>query len=478
MYPAAFGVAYVLLSFAAFPTPTADLVRPLTIILVSTPPLVAVMAVPLRSLPRAALAMSALIVALSAPFLFAAVVTAGVVAIGVQVARKRWTPASLRRTSGATASRAAGLFALAFAAVGVAVASPSVAGGLFAMDHPRSSADTPDRPNIYLLLLDGYPRTDTLADLYGYDNAWFEGALQELGFEVARESRSNYPHTWLTLTSMLNGAYLEEIDGLRPVPESAVEQYRRLMSALNHAAMIDTLREQGYEIDAIPSPFRSVALTTADRYLDGGQITAFEYSLLMHSQLGPLIVRFVPDFLMSQQRDRFHSALDQLVTEASSERQHPVFVFAHVFSPPHAPLVYGRAGEHLALPGCVPDTCALWEFPDDAWGLLSDQIHYTNGEVLKAVGQIVEDDPEGIIILMSDHGSRRDRSNLDEFFHNFFAARTPGRQVFPTDISPVNVLRLLLSAETDAQMDALPYRAWSFADEERPLDLTTFRPSP
>lgn len=205
MYPAAFGVAYVLLSFAAFPTATADLVRPLTIVLVSTPLLVIVMAILMRSLPRAALAMSALSVAVSAPFLFAAVVAAAVVAIGVQVARKRWTLASLRRTSAATASRAAGLFALAFAAVGVAVASPSVAGGLFATDHPRSSADIPDRPNIYLLLLDGYPRTDTLADLYGYDNAWFEDALQELGFEVARESRSNYPHTWLTLTSMLNG---------------------------------------------------------------------------------------------------------------------------------------------------------------------------------------------------------------------------------------------------------------------------------
>ena len=152
-------------------------------------------------------------------------------------------------------------------------------------------------------------------------------------------------------------------------------------------------------------------------------------------------------------------------------------MLAHLFSPPHAPLVYGRSGEHLALPACVPDECSLWEFPDDAWDELGNQIHYTNGEVLKAVTQIVEEDPDGIVILMSDHGSRRDRSNLDEFFHNFFAARTPGQHVFPADVSPVNVLRLLLSAETDARLDALPYRAWMFADEERPLDLTTFEPS-
>jgi hypothetical protein len=186
----------------------------------------------------------------------------------------------------------------------------------------------------------------------------------------------------------------------------------------------------------------------------------------------------VPDFLMSQQRDRFSATLDRLVAESSSDRGGPAFVFAHVFSPPHAPLVFGRGGERLPLPDCVPATCDLWEFPPDAWARLPGQIHYANGEVLKAVSQIVRSDPTGIVVLMSDHGSRRDPADLDEFFHNFFAARTPGQQVFPADVSPVNVLRLLVSAETDVQMEPLPYRAWFFADEERPLELTPFSPSP
>jgi hypothetical protein len=242
--------------------------------------------------------------------------------------------------------------------------------------------------------------------------------------------------------------------------------------------MLDTLRAAGYEIDTIPSPFKADALSTADRTFDSGQITSFEYSLLMHSQLAPLIVRVVPDFLMSQERDLFHATLDRLVTEASSPRGSPTFVFAHAFSPPHAPLVYGRNGEHLPLPGCIPDPCQLWAFPPGAWDHLPDQIHYTNGEVLKAIIQIVRDDPTGIVILMSDHGSRRDIVDLDEFFHNFFAARTPGQEVFPADVSPVNVLRLLIAAEADRPMEPLDYRAWFFADEERPLELTPFDPSP
>jgi len=477
-YPAAFGVTYVLLSFGSFPTPTTDLLRPLAVVFVGTTVLVLAAAAILRNLPRAALGVSVIAVALSAPFLLVAVVAAAAIAVGWQLARRRWSLTSIRQVSVSAVSSAAGTFALAFLAVGVALASPSIASGWFAAGHPAPREAGADRPNIYLLLLDGYPRSDTLASVYGYDNAWFEDALGGLGFDVAPNSRSNYPQTPLTLASMFNGAYLEDIASLRPPPESAQEQYRRLMTAVNDAPMTNRLRQTGYAIDTIPSPFRSDALTTADQTFDTGQITSFEYSLLVHSQLAPLITGLVPDFLMSQQRDRFRATLDRLVAEASSDRDRPTFLFAHVFSPPHAPLVFGRDGQHLPLPHCVPATCDLWAVPPDDWDRLPDQIHYTNGEVLKAVSQIAQSDPTAIVILMSDHGSRRDRADLDEFFHNFFAARTPGFQPFPANISPVNVMRLLVSMASGQELDPLAYRAWLFADEQRPLELTPFQPTP
>jgi hypothetical protein len=477
-YPAAFGVTYVLLSFASFPTPTTDLLRPLAIIFIGTTGLVLAAAAILRSLPRAALIVSLFAVALSAPFLLVAVVAAAAIAVGWQLARRRWSIASIRQAGASAASTAAATFALALMAVGVALASPSIASGWFAAGHPAPPEAGTDRPNIYLLLLDGYPRGDTLASVYGYDNTWFEDALGGLGFAVARNSRSNYPQTPLTLASMFNGAYLEDIAGLRPPPESAQDQYRRLMAALNEAPMTNLLRQAGYDIDSIPSPFRNDALTTADQTFDSGQMTSFEYSLLMHSQLAPLIVGLVPDFLMSQQRDRFSATLDRLVAEGSSGRGRPAFLFAHVFSPPHAPLVFGRDGQRMPLPDCVPATCELWAFPPDAWDRLPEQIHYTNGEVLKAVSQIVRNDPRAIVVLMSDHGSRRDPADLDEFFHNFFAARTPGFLPFPANIAPVNVMRLLVSMASGQELDPLPYRAWFFADEQRPLELTPFQPTP
>lgn len=477
--PATFGIAYVLLSFAQFPTTASDLIRPIAIVIVAAVVLVLAFRAVLRSLPNAIIAASGCLVILSAPIVFVAVVVAGGAWMALRLVRRRRAGREgAGLTGAASVSRSLAAFGLAFLIVAAAVASPSILTSIFLPKGSMAQTGAKSASNIYVLLLDGYPRNDTLAETFNFDNSAFEAGLEEMGFAISPRSRSNYPHTWLTLTSMFNGAYLDDMPALMPPPAAPEEQYRRLMQALNEAAMLDRLREQGYEIFAIPSPFRSVALQTADQYLDGGQLTAFEYSLLMHSQLAAPVTHLTPDFLMSQQRDRFGDALARIRTLALDDRERPKFLFAHLFSPPHAPLVYGRNGEKLPLPDCVPTSCALWEFPADAWDRLPDQIHYTNGELLELMEDVVQRDPEATIILMSDHGSRRQRSDLDEFFHTFFAARTPGRSAFPADISPVNVLRLLVSTGTGGQLDELPYRAWSFADQVRPLDLSPFQPSP
>ena len=51
-------------------------------------------------------------------------------------------------------------------------------------------------PSVYVLLLDGYPRQDSLEDS-GYDNGPFVAALSDLGFEVHADARSDYPRTEL-----------------------------------------------------------------------------------------------------------------------------------------------------------------------------------------------------------------------------------------------------------------------------------------
>ena len=65
-------------------------------------------------------------------------------------------------------------------------------------------------PDIYFILLDQYPRSDSLKLMCGGDNWPFLDGLRKLGFYVADRSASNYPRTAMTIASMLNMAYLDE----------------------------------------------------------------------------------------------------------------------------------------------------------------------------------------------------------------------------------------------------------------------------
>lgn len=49
--------------------------------------------------------------------------------------------------------------------------------------------------DIYYIVVDGYGREDILGDIYGFDNSEFITFLDEEGFYVAEESKSNYIQT-------------------------------------------------------------------------------------------------------------------------------------------------------------------------------------------------------------------------------------------------------------------------------------------
>lgn len=476
LYPAAFGVAYVLLTFTSLPTTLGDLVRPLAVVAIGTVLVTLVLATLLRSRYRGAIAASILVTAVSAPFLIASAVAAALVVILVQLVRRQWTLSAIRSAPAARLSRGVAVFASSYLIVAVALAIPAVAASLPDVERPAARTPDAEAPNIYLLLLDGYARGDTLASVFDHDNSAFEAGLEQLGFEVAPDSRSNYAHSWVTMTAMLNGAHIADIPGLLPPSSTESDQFRSLMVALNEGDMIRVLRDHGYRIGAIPPPFQSLGLSTADDFFNSGQMTDFEYSLLVHSQLGRAVVDFFPDFIVDQVRERFEAALHRLETAAGHESKESRFLLAHIFSPPHAPLVYGADGEELPLAECVPATCRLWEFPEDAWAGLSDQITYLNGRLLTTLEKVVTRDPTAVIVLSADHGARRSGDNLPEYFEIFFAARTPGDDVYPSDPDSVNVIRRLADSYLGTDLGDVPYEAWYSPTLIEPLDLRQFRP--
>jgi hypothetical protein len=330
-----------------------------------------------------------------------------------------------------------------------------IAGELTAQRTVPQVANPPaGRPDVYVLLLDGYERPNKMADVLGYDDSPFVRELENRGFEVASNSRSNYLLTALSVPSLLNMRHIADLFVAQPNYDAHYRARLRSFSADN--AVFRQMQQLGYETIAVASGFEEVRIRDADRVLDTGQLNEYEIAMARTTALGTWVDAIRPTLFASSQRNRVLATLDAAAALGEEPHDRPLFAFVHVPSP-HGPIVFGAKGEHLNGPGLDKF------FDDDARDLgltrqdfarrYVGQVQYLNGLVLDSVDRILAASPTPpVIILLSDHGSGSnldwldlDHSDLDERSANLFAAVTPGReQVFPDDITLVNVFGTLL----------------------------------
>jgi hypothetical protein len=323
--------------------------------------------------------------------------------------------------------------------------------------HSEGTADSPD---MYVILLDGYPRADVLEYAFDIDNSAFLNALSDRGFTVAENSHSDYLWTHVSVPSALNLEYVENIPPMRALIEGRTVRQPTLRHTISDNVAFKTARAHGYDTIAIASGFEEVAPRQSDVYVDSGNLNEFEISLLTSTFADEVVNAVAPDFGSSQLRERIQANLDALPEIAATRDRGPALVFTHVPAP-HQPTVFGTGGAPVVVP--LTDT---W-FADSPTERGEDhnefveryraQLPYLNKRVLETIDGIVQNsEVPPVIVLFSDHGSasvvdwnQTDPSNADparllERTGNFFAAITPGREnVFPDDISPVDIFRLL-----------------------------------
>lgn len=101
----------------------------------------------------------------------------------------------------------------------------------------------------------------------------------------------------------------------------------------------------------------------------------------------------------------------------------------------------------------------------------TEQITGLNRVVLDALDAILAADPDAVIVLMSDHGSRYDgRLAPIEPYRPLFAARTPDHpNLFGDDPSNTQALAVLLNAYLDADV---PVPSNQRFEEHGPLDVS------
>ena len=345
---------------------------------------------------------------------------------------------------------------------------------------PVNGSAAEGSPDIYVILLDGYPRADVLEEGFGFDNRPFVSRLEERGFTIADASTSADIWTQQSLTSMLHMEPVDEIETLRAVLDGRIPKDPALRNLVNDNPTFDVARSAGYQVIAVGYEFEQVALRQADVYIEPDSMNEFELNLLVSTFLGDVVAALAPDFASSQHRawiDFQVGALARIAEDREGPR--PRLVFGHIPAP-HQPAVFGADGE--------PRTVAMdrhffadspaerGEPPEEFAEAYRDQLVYLNALYLEMVDAILAKSAEPpVIVLWGDHGSASevdwndtlpedaDPAALRERTSTLFAAHTPdGAALFPNDIQPVDIMRLVADAYMGTDLGR-----WSDASAER-----------
>jgi hypothetical protein len=484
IFTVAMSVAWVLGAFAANGDPLPQLWRPLIIVSVAVVALTAIVWVASRRRPLPSLVAGILVLLfLKAWPLLGAVVGLAIWRATVAIMRRTRGRAPLSLPAVVHVTNLANVFGLAFLVVVLISTASSGAIGPAATTAARGTPE-PSAPNIYFVLLDGYPRADSLEAL-GIDNGSFIDELEQRGFATAGASHTNYHNTLLTLTSMLNGQYVASLPELDNPPNERPAELRFLNRALGGSRLLDDLRRRGYTIIGSPSPFGATTLFTADVLMRPGVFNEYDHRIVSRTFLGDLLSIVSPGLVDGWLRDAVLAPMHDVASVAAAGSGVPHFMLAHALSP-HPPFIFDASGAIPHVKACYAAGCAVWTTQRLVLGLsaaeyaslLGGQIAFINQKVLEMVDHVTADDPEAVIVLFGDHGIRFDAGVSTEYFRNFFAARTPGHPgLFPDDISPVNVLPMIENTYLGAELPIRDYEAWESKDNFL-LRLVRWLPDP
>jgi hypothetical protein len=346
--------------------------------------------------------------------------------------------------------------------------------------------NSPDRPDIYYIILDGYSSNEFWLHEYGYDNSDFTDALEDRGFYVAYQSKSSYGATMVSLPSTLNMRYLNDDDRIAARQNDLSDvTYLRSMLANNQVAY--DLKQMGYTYIYTMSGYLAPSLLAdvnivfypeGQKYVNGNEFnidqldhswaykqpfwTFFLETTMLHPVVSYFVVEDTNEPLGIFAPERVMATFEEV--EKIPEMEESTFAFVHIIKP-HCPIIFDRDGNSLndgAI--CTRDV------DEEAF---FDQLHYINSQVLDVVDFILaESSVPPIIILQADHGtdlgymvtSIRSDGTLNatyfEVMNAFYFPNNGDEALYPT-IPTVNTFRVLFNQYFGGEYELLESRQYN-----------------
>jgi hypothetical protein len=335
------------------------------------------------------------------------------------------------------------------------------------------SANSSSFPNIYYIILDGYPRADVLREIHHYDNSGFLSGLRQKGFYIAESSRSNYPGTALSLASSLNFDYLHDL--ARSMGPDSSNRWP-LSERIKNNEVCRFLKKQGYQIFAFDSGYFPTELRNADHFLASGWFLNEFHDALLDTTPGWVLLKNLGRY--SMQRKRILYILDHL--NSIENTPEPVFVFVHIMAL-HPPFVFGPNGEEVQPAKKSP--LGFWkEFSKaEKEAYLQgyrNQLTFLNKKISRSIETMLAQSRRPLVILLQgDHGSaflEKEETPEGRFFKERFsilnAYYLPAKSGVYPEITPVNTFRIVLNYYFGAGLPLLKDESF-FSERDHPYRL-------
>lgn len=293
-------------------------------------------------------------------------------------------------------------------------------------------------PNVYYLVFDEYASNSFMEKYYEYDNSEFTNWLTNNNFKVSYSSRSDYFETRRVMANNVNLDYIisnENADDADNVRKNGL--------------LFRIFQDNGYEVRVVglndfygmPDP-----ISGAGSMQDGGVTSdgfGFKELILKNT---PLYVYIVSQNL-NKQVEELNNCLSYMEDHANFA-SNGVFTLMHI-ELPHTPFVFDKDGNSVSA-SHLND----WEDPQ----YYLEQYIYTTKRIKQLVEHIIEDDPDSIIILTSDHSVRNMPGIETEdkkqcflaYYNNHWDSDIEGQ-------STINILRITINQLFDLNMEMLSY---------------------
>lgn len=318
----------------------------------------------------------------------------------------------------------------------------------FAGDNNYKICDTCRKPDIYFLLMDEYTSSLGLKQQFHFDND-IDSFLVEKGFSVQAGSRSNYNFTPFSMSATLNMSFIE---GIKNVKSVTADDYAYCNKLVRDNEVIKFLDAHGYEIvnySVFDLAGHPSMVDQSFLPLKTKLITDRTLFSRMNEDIGWLLMTWYPFKLFRRNYVLKHRDNNEkfigLVKEAPLHKsKKPRFIYAHFYLP-HSPYYYDKDGN-------PKDNETIYrEMNNKPAASYVEYVQYTNSRIREMVNALQKGDPNAIIILLGDHGNRKNAKGPYpiHIFRNLNAVYFPDRDYSKLydSITNINMFRVIFNKQ-------------------------------